>query len=156
MTTDLDALYDDVILDHNRHPRNFRRLETGHHATGYNPLCGDRVTVYLRLDEGVIQEAAFHGVGCAIAMASASLMTESVRGKPVADAGALRDVVRRLVTGTAAAEPTGEAGALLALAGVRQYPVRAKCALLAWETLQAAVAGDEEPVTTERSRSGDE
>jgi nitrogen fixation NifU-like protein len=148
MMTDLDALYSGVILDHNKRPRNFRRLETDRHAIGDNPLCGDRVTVYLRVEDGVIRDAAFQGYGCAIATASASLMTESVTGKTLADAEALRERVERMVTATAG-ESIEELGALAALMGVRQYPVRVKCAMLPWQTLRAAATRREDPVSTE-------
>ena len=117
MTRSLSLLYRDVILDHNKRPRNFGVLEGGRKAEGANPLGGDRLTVYVRLANGTIQEAAFQGFGCAIAIASASLMTESVKGK--------------------------------AFAGVRQFPVRVKCATLPWEALRAAAAGRVEAVSTE-------
>lgn len=135
--TDIEALYSGVILDHNRHPRNCRRLVPARHAVGYNPLCGDRVTVYLRVEAGVIRDAAFEGFACAIATASASLMTESVTGKTIADAELLFQRVERIVTGS---EPLDEPGELSALSGVRQHPARVKCALLAWQTLRAAAA----------------
>jgi len=140
---DLEALYSGVILDHNKRPRNHRRLVPARHAVGYNPLCGDRVTVYLRVEAGVIRDAAFEGFACAIATASASLMTESVTGKTVADAEALLERVERVVTGRGG-EPLEDLGELSALVGVRQHPARAKCAMLAWQTLRAAAAQRDE------------
>ena len=148
MTSDLQALYRDVILDHNRHPRNFLTLEAGRRAEGFNPLCGDRLTVYVRVENGAIQDVGFQGLGCAIATASASLMTESVKGKTVAEADALFERVQRMVTAPADA-PIDDLGALSALAGVRRFPVRVKCATLAWHVLRAAAAARDEVVTTE-------
>jgi nitrogen fixation NifU-like protein len=148
MTTDLEALYRDVILDHNRQPRNFRHLETASKAEGYNPLCGDRLTLYLRIEDGRILEAAFQGFGCAIAKASASLMTEHVKGKTVEEAEALFERLERMVTAPAGA-PIDELGALSALAGVRRFPVRVKCATLPWKTLLAAAAAHDTVVSTE-------
>jgi nitrogen fixation NifU-like protein len=148
MTSDVAALYQSVILDHNKRPRNFRPLAGGRSAHGDNPLCGDRVTVYLRVDGGVITEAAFQGVGCAIAQASASLMTDSVTGKTVAEVNELFQRVHRLVTSSPGA-PIEDLGALTTLAGVRQFPVRVKCATLPWRTLQAAVEARDDVVSTE-------
>jgi nitrogen fixation NifU-like protein len=148
MTSDIDALYADVIVDHNKRPRHFRRLESGRSADGVNPLCGDRLTIYVRVEEGVIREATFQGFGCAIAKASASLMTESVTEKTVADADALSERVERMVTAPAGA-PIDDLGALSALAGVRRFPARVKCATLPWQTLRAAVTAHAEPVSTE-------
>jgi nitrogen fixation protein NifU and related proteins len=145
---ELEALYSGVILDHNRHPRNHRRLATGRHAIGHNPLCGDRLTVYVRVEGDVIQEAAFEGVGCAIATASASLMTESVAGRTVADVVALLSRLQRMVTATTSESPD-DLGTLSVLAGVREYPVRVKCVMLPWQALRAAAAVAEERVSTE-------
>jgi len=137
-----------VILDHNRTPRNFRALESGQHADGDNPLCGDRVTVYVRVAEGVITEATFQGVDCAIFTASASLMTEVVQGKTVAELDVLCQQVHDLVSaGPDVADD--DLGELSALAGVRQFPVRAKCAMLPWHTLRAAAHDDSAVVSTE-------
>ena len=157
---DLDALYDGVILDHNKRPRNYRQLATGRRAIGHNPLCGDRLTVYVRVEDGVIQEAAFQGFGCAIATASASLMTESVAGKTVADAEALLTRVQRMVTAIST-DPSDDLGTLSALAGVREHPVRVQCVMLPWQALRAAATLGEEQVSTEhvtdlRGGSGDE
>lgn len=148
MTADVRSLYQALILDHCRHPRNFRALAVGCHAEGFNPLCGDRVTVYVRLEHDVIAEATFQGSGCAIATASASLMTESVGGKTVADAEALWGRLHRAITAPpdAACE---DLGPLSALAGVREFPVRVKCATLAWRALRAAVEGRGDVVSTE-------
>ncbi|HEX5314182.1 MAG TPA: SUF system NifU family Fe-S cluster assembly protein [Gammaproteobacteria bacterium] len=150
MDADLAALYRDLIIDHNRSPRNFHALDPPcRSAEGYNPLCGDRLTVYLRLDGDRIEEAAFQGSGCAISTASASLMTESLRGRTPAEARELFRDVRALLTGGDDAPAADELGKLGALAGVRAYPSRVKCATLAWHTLQSALAGDDERVTTE-------
>ena len=148
MTSDLQALYRDVIVDHSKRPRNFRALEGGRKAEGFNPLCGDRLTVYVQVDNGVIRDVSFRGLGCAIAIASASLMTESVKGKTVAEADALFARVQRMVTLSAEA-PVEDLGVLSALAGVRRFPVRVKCATLPWHALHAASAAGEELVTTE-------
>ena len=148
MTSDVKALYQAVILDHNKQPRNFRALAGGRQAEGDNPLCGDHVVVYVRVDEGIITEATFQGFGCAIAVASASLMTDSVKGKTVAEAEDLFERFRRLVTSPPGA-PVEDLGALSTLAGVRQFPVRVKCATLPWRTLQAAAAARDEVVSTE-------
>jgi nitrogen fixation NifU-like protein len=146
MTADLRALYRDVIVDHSRHPRNFRALETGRKSEGRNPLCGDRLTVYVEIDNGVIRDVSFEGLGCAIATASASLMTATVKGKSVAEADALFE--RVMITASADA-PVDDLGALSALAGVRLFPVRVKCATLSWYALRAATAASDEVVTTE-------
>jgi len=148
MTSEVEALYQAVILDHNRRPRNFRALDDGRRAEGDNPLCGDHVVVYLRVDEGIITEATFQGFGCAIARASASLMTDCVKGKTLAEADELCQRVQRLVTSPPGA-PVEDLGALSTLAGVRQFPVRIKCATLPWRTLQAAAESRDDIVSTE-------
>ena len=148
MTSGLDVLYRDVILDHNKRPRNFRVLEGGSKAEGSNPLCGDRLTVYLRIANGAIQEAAFQGFGCAIAIASASLMTESVKGKTLAETEALFERFLQMITAPAEA-PVGDVGDLSAFAGIRRFSVRVKCATLPWQALRAAAAGRVEAVSTE-------
>ena len=145
--SDLDALYRDVILDHHKRPRNYRTLDDGQSAEGSNPLCGDRLTVYLRIANGSIEQAAFQGFGCAIAIASASLMTENVKGKTLTDVQALFERFRQLIAAPAGA-PIDDLGSLSALVGVRQFPMRAKCATLPWAALRAAAAGVE-AVTTE-------
>jgi nitrogen fixation NifU-like protein len=148
MTTGLDVLYRDVILDHSKRPRNFRMFDGGHHAVGNNPLCGDRLTVYLRVENQTIQDAAFRGFGCAIAIASASLMTESVMGKTFAETQALFDQSLRMISAPAES-PVVDLGDLSSLAGVRQFPVRVKCATLPWQALLAATTARVEVVSTE-------
>jgi nitrogen fixation NifU-like protein len=149
--SELRELYQQVILDHNRKPRNFRTLaDANRTADGHNPLCGDQLTLALRVEDGVIQDAAFQGKGCAISKASASMMTAGVIGKSEAEAAALFRRVHAMLT----TEPTGEAvpdslGKLAVFAGVREFPSRIKCATLAWHTLQAALSGAAEPVSTE-------
>lgn len=146
----LSDLYQEVILDHNRRPRNFRVIEPASAAQeGYNPLCGDRLTLYLTIDGDVITDAAFQGSGCAISKASASLMTEAVKGKTVDQARALFDTFHEMIT-SPPESPLPEMGKLAVLSGVRDFPTRVKCAGLAWHTLKAAVSGHPEgPVTTE-------
>ena len=146
--SDLRDLYQEVILDHNKRPRNFRALAPAtHHADGHNPLCGDKVTVYLDIHDGIIQDIAFQGSGCAISTASASLMTEALKGKPVAEVEHLFEEFHDVVTGVA--EPSRALGKLAILAGVRDYPARVKCATLAWHTLRAALENQVQPVSTE-------
>jgi nitrogen fixation NifU-like protein len=149
----LDDLYRDVILDHNRRPRNFGGLEPADASVeGFNPLCGDRLTVRLKLDGDQISDIRFEGQGCAISTASASLMTEAVKHKTRAEALLLFDRIHELLTDDAA-PPAEELGKLAALSGVREYPARVKCASLCWHTLAAALraAGPQPPsaVTTE-------
>jgi len=146
MSTELDDLYQEVILDHNRKPRNFRVLDAARKAEGFNPLCGDRLTVYLQVADGVITDVGFQGSGCAISKASASLMTESIKGKSVADATRMLERFQKMVTSP---EPVDDLGKLKALAGVRQFPVRVKCATLAWHTLRAALESPDAVVSTE-------
>lgn len=148
--TDLDTLYQEVILDHYKRPRNRGRLEPpDHRAEGYNPLCGDRVALTVRLDDDRIEEVAFEGEGCAISTASASLLTEAVSGKTVDEVREISELFRDLLTGEGDPLSDPRLGKLAALVGVRDYPMRVKCATLAWHTLQAALEGREEPVTTE-------
>jgi nitrogen fixation NifU-like protein len=149
--SDLSDLYQEVILDHNRRPRNFGVLANATRiANGHNPLCGDRLKLYLRLDGERIADVSFEGSGCAISKASASLMTDAIKGQSIADAVALFDRFRSVVT-TPVDEPIDEAsvGKLAVLAGVREFPARVKCASLAWHTLKAALDGADEPVKTE-------
>lgn len=148
---DLRELYQEVILDHGKHPRNFRTPDDATaEAHGNNPLCGDQLTVYLKLgDDGLVEDAAFIGRGCAISVASASMMTELVKGKSEAEARALFDAFHEMCTGEGDGDaPDDELDKLKVLSGVRDYPTRVKCATLPWHTLVAALAGDEE-VTTE-------
>ena len=145
--SDLNDLYQEVILDHNRRPRNFHVLaDANHTAEGYNPLCGDRLTLYLKVQDGVVVDVSFEGAGCAISKASASLMTDAVKGKTVAEAEALFERFHRMVT-TPPEQAVEDLGKLSALAGVREFPVRVKCASLAWHTLKAAMASQQRTST---------
>lgn len=136
----LRDVYQEVILDHYRRPRNFNIMDDpSHHAKGHNPLCGDRVNVFLKIDGDVIQEISFQGAGCAISTASASLMTEAVCGKTVDEVRHLFEGFRHMVTTQEDASSAIDLGKLEALAGVRELPVRIKCATLSWHTLQAAL-----------------
>ena len=146
---DLKDLYRDVILDHNRHPRNFGRLEgSDGQAEGHNPLCGDRLSVFVRTEGERVADIRFEGQGCAISTASASLMTEAVKGRDRAGARALFDKVHALLTRPDGA-PDPALGKLAALSGVREFPARVKCASLCWHTLNAALASDNATVSTE-------
>ena len=148
--SDLRELYQEVILDHNKHPRNFGEIEgADRHAEGYNPLCGDRLVVYLNLDGNVITNVNFLGSGCAISKASASLMTDAVKEKTVVEARQLFDRFRAMVTDDAATSDVEKLGKLAVFAGVRDYPTRVKCASLAWHTLRAACDDHHDVVTTE-------
>jgi len=147
--SDLRDLYQEVILDHYRKPRNSRPLAGANRkAEGFNPLCGDRLTLYLKLKDGVIEDASFEGSGCAISTASASLLTESVKGKTEQEAEKLFRGFHNLVTQDVAMSGS-ELGKLEVLGGVREFPARVKCATLAWHTLHAALAIQAEPVSTE-------
>lgn len=142
--SDLRELYQEVIFDHNRHPRNFGKLaDANRHADGYNPLCGDKLSLYLKIDGDVIADVRFEGVGCAISTASASLMTERLKGMKVADAEALFHKFHAVVTEDGKEEVGPELGKLSVLTGVREYPARVKCATLAWHTLEAALHNKE-------------
>ena len=147
--SDLKDLYQEVILDHNRNPRNCYIMDGAScTADGHNPLCGDIVKVYLRIENGIIEEISFQGQGCAICTASTSLMTESVQGKSVEEAQGLFDEFHQMLTGVA--EEQGVVlGKLQVFEGVREYPVRVKCATLAWHTLNAAMEEKGEKTTTE-------
>ena len=147
---DLKDLYRDVILDHNRQPRNFGALpHPDAHAEGHNPLCGDRLTVWLRFDGDRIADIRFEGKGCAISTASASLMTEAVKGKDKAAIRELYDRIHAALTQPDAAPPDASLGKLAALAGVREFPARVKCATLCWHTLNAALEHSADAVSTE-------
>jgi nitrogen fixation protein NifU and related proteins len=154
--SDLDELYQEVILDHNKSPRNFRILESANRkAEGYNPLCGDHVTVYLRVEDGVIKDISFEGSGCAISKASASMMTSALKGKTESQARALFENVHRMLTGEANGQEVGEkVGKLAILSGVCKFPARVKCASLAWHTVIAALQGGMEVASTESVSSG--
>lgn len=150
MPTDaLRELYQEVILDHTKHPRNFRVIENASHdAKGENPLCGDRLSLYVLVEDGVIRDVSFKGAGCAISTASASMMTEALKGKTEAAAAALFGAFHAVVTGKEDADED-TLGKLAVFAGVCDYPVRVKCATLAWHTLNAALADKAEAVSTE-------
>ena len=153
MLDDLRELYQEVILDHGKNPRNYGKPEeVSHHADGHNPLCGDRITVYLDVDDsGVVRNAAFDGRGCAISQASASLMTEIVSGKNLEQVERLFRSFHEMCTSDADVEAddslVDEMDRLQVLSGVRQYPIRVKCATLAWHTMNAALAGDQDAPT---------
>jgi nitrogen fixation NifU-like protein len=149
MTGDLRDLYQEVIFDHYKRPRNCGPLEdASHRAEGHNPLCGDRVTIHLKVDGDVVRDVRFEGSGCAIATASASLMTEALKGRKVEEVEALFRGFHDMVT-DAPASAAPDLGKLEVLAGVREFPARVKCATLAWHTLKAALARRHQPVSTE-------
>lgn len=146
--SDLRELYQEVIIDHSRHPRNFREMpQANHHAEGFNRLCGDKLTLYLQLENDIIRDISFKGSGCAISTASASLMTEQLKGKTLPEAEKLFQTFHQLLT--ADNSSTDNLGKLTVLSGVREYPARVKCATLAWHTLQAALRDENAPVSTE-------
>jgi nitrogen fixation protein NifU and related proteins len=149
--SDLRDLYQDVILEHSKTPRNYRELPAANHkAEGFNPLCGDRFTVYVTLEGDAIRDIGFQGTGCAISKASASMMTQSVKGKTMAEAEKIFARFHEMVTGHApATENNSELGKLTVFSGVSEFPVRVKCATLAWHTLHAALEGKQDPVSTE-------
>ena len=151
MKDDLGDLYQEIILEHSKAPRNFRKPATANQeAEGFNPLCGDRCTVYLDVENGAIKDIGFQGSGCAISRASASMMTQTVKGKSKAEAEELFGQFHRLVTGEGdSISKAAEMGKLAAFAGVSKFPARVKCATLAWHTLQSALLGKQEPVSTE-------
>jgi nitrogen fixation protein NifU and related proteins len=144
----IDDLYQETILDHSKRPRNHHPLaDADRKAEGYNPLCGDKLKLYLKLEGEVVKEASFEGSGCAISTASASLMTESLKGKTREEAMKLVDKFHDLLTTDTPA--SRDLGKLVVFCGVREYPARVKCATLAWHTLKSALAGSQETVTTE-------
>ena len=152
MSDDLTELYQQVILDHSKSPRNFRKMEGANRtAQGHNPLCGDNVFLYLLMDGDVVKDVSFQGSGCAISKASASILTEAIRGKSRSDVKALFDKVHELVTTGRNSSP--ELGKLAVFAGVHKFPARVKCAILAWHALMAALKGDAQPVTTESEQT---
>jgi len=147
--SDLRELYQDVILEHSKAPRNYRELPNANHkAEGYNPLCGDHFTIYIDLEGDAIHDVSFQGSGCAISKASASMMTQSVKGKSREEAEKLFQQFHKLVTGEANGDRES-LGKLAVFGGVSEFPVRVKCATLAWHTLQAALEGKQESVSTE-------
>lgn len=148
--SDLRDLYQEVIIDHSRRPRNFGPLpEHNRRAEGFNPLCGDQLTLYLKINNGIIEAASFEGSGCAISTASASLLTEALKGRNEKQAEALFASFHALVTGEPTASDAVPLGKLQVLAGVQEFPARIKCATLAWHTLQAALHDQAEPVSSE-------
>lgn len=151
MDNELRELYQQVILDHNKSPRNFRIIEhPSHQAEGYNPLCGDRIDVFVNVKDGVIEDISFQGKGCAISKASASLMSSIVKGKPVEEAEKLFEKFHDLITGKMGDNPDlEELGKLAVLSGVREFPTRVKCASLAWHTMINAIKEEKNLVTTE-------
>lgn len=148
--SDLRELYQQVILDHNKNPRNFHELP---HPTrtvdGYNPLCGDHYQIQVEIDDGTIKDIGFTGNGCAISKASASVMSSTLKGKTTEEAHRLFDVFHKLVTGEPGSLSTAELGRLAAFSGVSEFPARVKCASLPWHTLNSAIEGDKETVSTE-------
>jgi len=150
MFDDLRDLYQEVIFDHNRNPRNFRVMENANRKVeGFNPLCGDRLTLYLNVQDGVIKDASFQGSGCAISTASVSLMTEIVKGLTEQEAEQLFEKFRQMTTSNSEEVNLEALGKLAVLAGVREYPARVKCATLAWHTLDAALKNEQKAVSTE-------
>jgi nitrogen fixation protein NifU and related proteins len=149
-STDLRELYQQVILDHNKSPRNFRELPNPtSRVEGFNPLCGDHYTLFLKLDGDTIKEVTFTGSGCAISKASASVMSSTVKGKSRDEAERLFDTFHKLVTGDTSRLDAAELGRLAAFSGVSEFPARVKCATLAWHTLRTALEGSKDTVTTE-------
>lgn len=148
--SDLRELYQQVILDHNKNPRNFREMpDATNRVDGYNPLCGDHYTIFLKLEDGTIREVSFTGSGCAISKASASVMSSTVKGKSREEAERLFETFHGLVTGDSSGLSAAELGRLAAFSGVSEFPARVKCATLAWHTLRSALEGRDEKVTTE-------
>ena len=148
--SDLRDLYQEVILDHGRSPRNFGKLEGARSAHGHNPLCGDLVTVYVVMNDDVIEDLRFEGSGCAISTAAASMMTQALKGMTLEEAESLFERYHSVVTGRAdASEDTEDLGKLAVFEGVAEFPLRVKCATLSWHTLRAALEESSEPVTTE-------
>jgi len=148
--TDLQDLYQELILDHGRRPRNFRPLEgASGKAEGYNPLCGDKVKIYVKMDDDIIKDISFEGAGCAISTASASIMTETLKGKTRAQAEGFFHTFHDLVTGQQAQLDAPELGKLAVFSGVSSFPLRVKCATLSWHTLRAALNGAGELISTE-------
>ncbi len=148
--SDLNELYQEILLEHNSKPRNFRKLDPANHtADGFNPLCGDRISLYLQVEDGVIIDVGFQGTGCAISRASASMMTQSIKGQSLESAEQVFEQFHKMLTEPGAELDYDQLGDLETLAGVAEFPTRIKCAVLAWHTLRAAMAGDGDGVTTE-------
>ena len=149
--SELEELYQDMVIDHNTRPRNFRKLDGANRsAEGYNPLCGDRISLYLKVEDDLIADIGFIGTGCAISKASSSLMTEIVKGKSRAEVDQIFNAFRHMITREPGTdfdpEPLGD---LEILSGISEFPVRVKCATISWHTLHAALKGEKEPVSTE-------
>lgn len=151
--SELKELYQQVILDHNKAPRNFRKMdEHSHMAEGYNPLCGDKIDIYLKVKDGIVKDVTFQGSGCAISKASASLMSSMVKGKKIEEAERLFQKFKDLITGKLGDNPDIEdLGKLAVFAGVREFPTRVKCASLAWHTMQSALKDKDKVVSTEET-----
>jgi len=146
----LSDLYQEILLEHNSKPRNFRKVdEPSRTAEGFNPLCGDQITLYLKLADGVIEDVGFQGTGCAISRASASMMTQSIKGKSLAEADEIFEAFHQMITEPDAEIDYEALGDLETLAGVNEYPTRIKCAILAWHTMRSALADGDAPVSTE-------
>ncbi len=155
MNSELNQLYQEVILDHNKQPRNFHEMPgADHHAEGFNPLCGDRCTVYLKMDGHKIGDVSFVGSGCAISKASTSIMTTAVKGKSPEEIEGIYGKFHDMVTGKMSKAEAGTLGKLQVFMGVSEFPARVKCASLAWHTLKAALENSGEPVTTEEAKDG--
>ena len=148
--SNLNELYQEILLEHNNKPRNFRKLEDASStAEGYNPLCGDQITLYLKLVDDVVEDVGFQGVGCAISRASASMMTQSVKGKSLDEANGIFNAFHEMITHPDTEPDYDTLGDLETLAGVNEYPTRIKCAVLAWHTMRSALSNDGQTVTTE-------
>ncbi len=146
----LSDLYQEILLEHNSRPRNFRRVDDASAtAEGYNPLCGDQITLYLKIVDGVVEDVGFQGVGCAISRASASMMTQSIKGRSLDEARGVFDAFHNMITHPNEEPDYDTLGDLETLAGVNEYPARIKCAVLPWHTMRSALSGESEPVTTE-------
>jgi nitrogen fixation NifU-like protein len=147
---DLKDLYQEVIVDHNRSPRNFGKMDSPDRTLeGFNPLCGDRLTLYLKMEGAQIDDISFDGSGCAISVASASMMTDTMKGKTTEEAEEIFNNFHELVTTDGSNVDSEKLGKLVALAGVREYPTRVKCATLCWHTLHSALEGEQTPISTE-------
>ncbi len=152
MDQELRELYQQVILDHNKSPRNFRKIENANHfAEGFNPLCGDRIDIYVELEDDVVKDISFQGSGCAISKASASLMSTIIKGKTLSEAEEIFEKFHKLITGKYGDENNiDELGKLAVFAGVKEFPSRVKCASLAWHTMKSAIRNENQKVTTEQ------
>lgn len=154
MDTNLRELYQEVILDHNKQPRNFFKMEGAtHHAEGYNPLCGDEISLFVKMDGDKITDISFQGSGCAISKASSSMMTSLLKGKSKQDAENMFEGFHKMVTGSVGAPVPEGIGKLTVFSGVCEFPARVKCASLAWHTLKAALEGKREAISTEKEES---